>query len=407
MPRYKYLIVGGGMAAAAAVSGIRKLDPNGSIGLIGGEPYPPYKRPPLSKALWKGESVERIWLGTHKQGVEMHLANRATSLDALNKRVTAQDGGQYTFEKLLLATGGTPRRLPFDRNDHGDPPPGKERIIYYRTFADYERLRQLAGTGSRFAVVGSGFIGSEVAAALAMNGKQVTLLLRHERIGQHMYPTDLGNYLNRFYRQKGVELLANTSVTGAQARGKQLALQIRGSEGSDQQELVVDGLVVGIGIQPNVGLAKQAGLEVTDGIAVDPFLRTGHLDIYVAGDVANFQGTALGKRRRVEHEDNANTMGEMAGCNMAGAEEPYDHLPFFYSDLFELGYEAVGETDASLETVADWKEPYREGVIYYLRDGRVRGVLLWNVWEQVEAARNLIREPGPFKPQDLMGRIPA
>ena len=110
---------------------------------------------------------------------------------------------------------------------------------------------------------------------------------------------------------------------------------------------------------------------------------------------------------RVEHEDNANTMGRLAGRNMAGAAEPYHHLPFFYSDLFELGYEAVGEVDSRLETVADWKEPYREGVVSYLRDGRVRGVLLWNVWEQVDAARSLIAEPGPFRPEDLKGRLPA
>jgi NADPH-dependent 2,4-dienoyl-CoA reductase/sulfur reductase-like enzyme len=123
--------------------------------------------------------------------------------------------------------------------------------------------------------------------------------------------------------------------------------------------------------------------------------------------VANFANSALGKRMRVEHEDNANTMGRHAGRNMAGEAAPYEHLPFFYSDLFDLGYEAVGELDARLEIVADWKEPFREGVLYYLRDGRVRGVLLWNVWEQVDAARRLIAEPGPFQPKDLTGRLPA
>src|SRR5206468_3403981 len=123
-------------------------------------------------------------------------------------------------------------------------------------------------------------------------------------------------------------------------------------------------------------------------------------------DVANFFNPALGKRIRVEHEDNANTMGNHAGRNMAGALAPYDHLPFFYSDLFELGYEAVGELDAQLEIMADWKEPFREGVLYYLRDGRVRGVLLWNIWEQVDAARRLITAPGPFQPVDLIGRLP-
>jgi NADPH-dependent 2,4-dienoyl-CoA reductase/sulfur reductase-like enzyme len=127
--------------------------------------------------------------------------------------------------------------------------------------------------------------------------------------------------------------------------------------------------------------------------------------VYAAGDVARFFNPALGGRVRVEHEDNANTMGRIAGRNMAGAREPYHHLPFFYSDLFDLGYEAVGELDAGLETVSDWKTPFREGVVYYLRDGRVRGVLLWNVWGQVDAARALVAEPGPFEPRNLIGRL--
>jgi NADPH-dependent 2,4-dienoyl-CoA reductase/sulfur reductase-like enzyme len=146
---------------------------------------------------------------------------------------------------------------------------------------------------------------------------------------------------------------------------------------------------------------------VENGIRVDASLRTSQPDVYAAGDVANFYNPALDRRLRVEHEDNANTMGRLAGQAMAGRTVTYDHLPLFYSDLFELGYEAVGEVDARLETVADWKEPFREGVVYYLRDGRVRGVLLWNVWEQVDAARKLIAEPGPFRAEGLKGRLPA
>lgn len=164
--------------------------------------------------------------------------------------------------------------------------------------------------------------------------------------------------------------------------------------------------MAGIGIQPDVELARQAGLAVDNGIIVDEFLRTSHPSIYAAGDVAAFVNPAIGNRIRVEHEDNALTMGRAAGRAMAGQAEPYDHLPFFYSDLFELGYEAVGEVDARLETVADWIEPFRQGVVYYLRGQRVRGVLLWNVWGQVEAARRLIAMPGPFRPADLKGRLP-
>ena len=141
------------------------------------------------------------------------------------------------------------------------------------------------------------------------------------------------------------------------------------------------------------------------GIRVNSALRTSHPDIFAAGDVAEFFSPALRTYVRVEHEDNANTMGDAAGRSMAGQSVCYDHLPFFYSDLFELGYEAVGEVDSRLETVADWKDLYREGVVHYLQDGHVRGVLLWNVWERVDAARRLIREAGPFQAEDLEGRL--
>lgn len=166
-------------------------------------------------------------------------------------------------------------------------------------------------------------------------------------------------------------------------------------------------MVAGIGTEPTIELAKAISLTTENGVIVNELLRTKEADIYAAGDVAAFYNPALGKRMRVEHEDNANAMGRLAGRNMTGMLEPYDHLPFFYSDMFELGYEAVGEVDSHLETFADWKRPNEEGVVYYLKDSRVRGVLLWNVWEQVEAARKLIAEPGPFTHENLKGRLPA
>jgi 3-phenylpropionate/trans-cinnamate dioxygenase ferredoxin reductase subunit len=170
--------------------------------------------------------------------------------------------------------------------------------------------------------------------------------------------------------------------------------------------ITVDAVVAGIGITPNVDLAKAANLDVSNGIVVNELLRTSAPHIYAAGDVANFFNPALNKRIRVEHEDNANTMGRLAGRNMAGASERYTHLPFFYSDLFELGYEAVGEIDARIQTVSKWKEPYREGIVYYLRAGTIRGVLLWNVWEKVERARALISEGHTFTLAELDSAIP-
>jgi NADPH-dependent 2,4-dienoyl-CoA reductase/sulfur reductase-like enzyme len=171
--------------------------------------------------------------------------------------------------------------------------------------------------------------------------------------------------------------------------------------------VTADLAVAGLGIVPNTDLGQQAGVKIDNGIVVDQHLRTTVADVYAAGDVANFYNPALDMRLRVEHEDNANFMGRAAGRAMTGANEPYDHLPFFYSDLFELGYEAVGELDSRLQTFSDWKDQFREGVVYYLKEGRVRGVLLWNTWGQVDAARALIAEKGPFTANSLQGRLPA
>ena len=190
-------------------------------------------------------------------------------------------------------------------------------------------------------------------------------------------------------------------MTGLEARAGTAVVRT-----TKNSQFTSDVIVAGLGIQPNVELAEQAGLRVDNGIVVDELCRTSQADIYAAGDVANFHNPALGLRLRVEHEDNANTMGRAAGRAMAGEPKPYHHLPFFYSDLFELGYEAVGETDSRLETVSDWKEPYREGVVYYVKNGRVRGVLLWNTWGQVDHARALIAEQGPLTARELKGRLP-
>ncbi len=397
MPRYRYLIIGAGMTADAATRAIREVDTDGRIGLVGDEPDPPYDRPPLSKGLWKGKPLESIWRTPRIDGLEVHLGRHIRSLDVAHKQATDDQGTVYTFEKCLLATGGAPRRLPF----------GGDQIISFRTLGDYRRLRALSERGERFAVIGGGFIGSEVAAALAMNQKQVTMVIPETGIGARIFPPTLAQFVSTYYRERGVEVLSHASAVDLEARNGRLALKVRGGDSSDAREVVVDGVVAGIGIQPSVALAQGAGLSVDNGIVVDETLQTDSPDIFAAGDVARFFNPALGERIRVEHEDNANTMGRAAGLAMAGHGERYHHLPFFYSDLFDLGYEAVGDLDARAQIVEDWREPYREGVVYYLRDRRVRGVLLWNVWGQVDSARHLIAEPGPFEPGDLKGRLPG
>ncbi len=391
MTRYDYLIVGGGMTADAAAHGIREQDTRGSIGIVGSDRYAPYNRPPLTKGLWKGDSPDSIERNTEETGAELMLGRRIVSLDPAAQRATDDRGADHEYRTLLLATGGRPRRLP-------DAPDG---VVYFRTLEDYRKVRDLSDRGSSFAVIGAGFIGSEIAAALRMQDREVTMIVRDQGIGAKVYPADLSHWLVGYYRDKGVTVRLGEEAGRIESRDGRFRVH------AGKDPIAVDSVVAGLGIEPDVGLARDAGLKVGDGIEVDRRLRTSRPDVYAAGDVANFHNPALGKRIRVEHEDNANTMGTIAGRNMAGAELDYDHLPFFYSDLFDLGYEAVGDLDARLETVADWKEKFREGVVYYLKDGRVRGVLLWNTWNQVDAARALIAEPGPFRPEQLKGRLPA
>jgi 3-phenylpropionate/trans-cinnamate dioxygenase ferredoxin reductase component len=388
MPSYRYLIAGGGLTADGACKGIRDVDPDGPIGVVGAEPHPPYLRPPLSKDLWKGDPEDKIWRGTADLGVELHLSRTVVSLDLSKHEATDSEGETYTYERLLLATGGTPRRLPF----------GGDGVIYYRTLDDYRQLRRFADAHARCVVIGGGFIGSEVAAALAMNECPVTIVFPDPGVCSRIFPADLSAFVTDYYRDKGVEVLAGGSVTGIERDGDHVHVAT-----GDGQTLEADVVVAGLGIAPNTELAEAAGLPVDDGIPVDEFGHVdGRKDVFAAGDVARFPEVGLDESVRVEHEDHAKSHGRAVGKNMAGANTRYDRLPFFYSDLFDLGYEAVGVLDARQDTFAEWKTPNRKGLVYYL-DGerRPRGVLLWNLFDHVDDARELIKAREPIDERSL------
>ena len=390
---HDYLIVGAGMAADAAAKAIREVDAAADIGLVGEESAPPYQRPPLSKALWKGDKqLADIDLGTAASGATLYQGRRIVALDRAAHVARDGQGDTYRYRRLLLATGATPRRLPFE---------GGERLIHFRTLDDYQRLRRYAQPGAIIAVIGGGFIGAELAASLSGVGCKVSMLFPDAHIGAGRYPDGLARHLDDYYRQRGVDVRSGVRVTGGKSTdgGVELAL-------SDGSVLRVEAAVAGLGVTPNTTLAEQAALKLDNGIVVDAQLRSSDPDIWAAGDVANFHNPALDRRLRVEHEDAAVSMGRHAGRAMASIADSYDTLPFFYSDLFDLGYEAVGLLDTRLTVVEDWCEPNREGVVYYLDHGRVRGVLLWNTWDQVDAARALIAEAGPFDAASLKGRLP-
>ena len=378
MSQTRYLIIGGGMTGDAAAKSIREHDPDGSIRLIGAEPHAPYARPPLSKKLWLGGDEEKIWRHTEEASVDLRLGRRIVALDLRVRQATDDVGETHGWDRLLLATGGAPRTLP-----------GAEGLVYFRTLDDYHHLRGATAEGSRIVVIGGGFIGSEIAAALTATGRQVTMVFPDPGIASRLLPSPLSAFVTDYYREKGVEVLAEETVVSADA------LTVTTGSG---RTIEADAVVAGLGIEPSTELAEAAGLAVDNGILVDEFGRVeGRSDVFAAGDVANFPVPALGQSMRVEHEDHAKTHGKVVGANMTGAGIPYDHLPFFYSDMFELGYEAVGEVDSRLATVERWDVPNREGVVAYV-DGedRPRGFLFWNVWDKVERGRELIRTGEPL-----------
>jgi NADPH-dependent 2,4-dienoyl-CoA reductase/sulfur reductase-like enzyme len=394
---YSHIILGGGLTGAAAVEGIRQHDAKGPILLISAEPDLPYDRPPLTKQLWTGrKKVEQIFVQPQSfytnHGVDLKLSTEVTELNVTGHTVRDSAGTTYRYNKLLLATGGTPRRLAIPGGD-------LKGISYYRTLRNYQQMRAAATPGKSALVIGGGFIGSEIAASLNINQVAVTMIFPQQWLVSRVFPEPLGRSLTDSYRSKGVTVFAEDTSTSIQQNGDAYLIQTRAGH-----QIRADIVIAGIGITPNIALAQSAGLKTGNGIIVDEFLQTSNPDVYAAGDVAFFPEAILGPRR-IEHWDNAISQGKHAGRNMAGANEPFTELPYFFSDLFDFGYEAVGEVDSGLTTFADWQEPNKTGVIYYLRDGRVRGAMMCNVWGKVDAARELIRRSAPVQVQELHNAI--
>ncbi len=390
MKEYKYIILGGGMTGDSAVKGIREIDNDGSIAVFSREAHPPYNRPPLTKDLWKDGNKDKIWRKTEEQKVDMFLETEIESVNSADKIITDSNGIKYKYEKLLLATGGIPNKLLFGGGD----------ITYYRQLRDFDYINELAEKVDDFIVIGSGFIGSELSASLNMNGRKVKMVYPGKLIGERMFPQGLAVYVTNYYKEKGVELIPDETVKDIVKKNNHYVLITESG-----RKIEGGHVIAGLGIKPDIKLAQSAGVKTDNGIIVNEFLCTNVKDIYSAGDAANFYNPLLDKRIRIEHADNANKMGKAAGLSMAGKKEPYDYLPYFYSDLFDLGYEAIGDLNSKIEMYEDWQDKYKKGLIYYCADGLVKGVLLWNVWGKVNDARELIAAKLKFKPEELKGKI--
>ncbi|PRZ02873.1 NADPH-dependent 2,4-dienoyl-CoA reductase/sulfur reductase-like enzyme [Isoptericola sp. CG 20/1183] len=411
---YDYLLLGGGMASDAAARGIREIDAEGTIGIVGREPTEPVTRPALSKKLWTDPdfSFEQVWTGTAEDtGAELLLGETVVGLDTARRTVRTASGQEIGYGKALVATSGTPASLDVD------DPHGSGRVIPFRSVRDYETLRGLTAQGSpHVAVVGGSYIATELAAGLTETDARVTLVFTQDTLLGQMLPADLAQRVESLFREHGVELVRGTEATGGEVRGPDGPVRLTLSS---DDELEVDVVVAGLGISLETGFAVEAGLEAVDdgGIVVDAHLRSSDPAVWAAGDVAHYPDPVLGTRR-VEHVDHATSSGRSAGRDMAGADEPYTHTPFYYSVLFGVRYEAVGMLDASLEIVEDRQggaeDPLEQVVAYYVEreaDGadtaRVHGVLLWGVEEgtgATDAAREVLAA-GPVDVGKLPGRI--
>jgi 3-phenylpropionate/trans-cinnamate dioxygenase ferredoxin reductase subunit len=394
---YDFVIVGGGMVADAAAKGIREQGSSGSIGIVGEERTAPFPRPALSKKLWTDPdfTFEDAALDTAEEtSATLHLGTPVTSVSPDTRTVTTSAGDTFGYGRLLLATGGRPRRL-----DGLDP---SERVLYFRTLQDYQRLRELSRARPEVVVVGGGYIGSEIAAALSQHDCPVTIVHPDQVLGGAMFPPSLADSFQARFDDAGVRRAPGMKVTSGQQDGEHVVVHL-----SDGSSIRADVVVIGLGIEPAGDVADGVVRRSEDGgIVVDEHLRTSVADIYAAGDVAEYPDRILG-RRRVEHVDNADSMGGAVGRIMAGSEETYDHTPMFYSDVLGLGYEAVGTLDSSLETVLDPVDDSEGGmVVFYLDDTAVRGVLLWDGAGDLDAARELLaRGDRPEDASTLRGSV--
>jgi 3-phenylpropionate/trans-cinnamate dioxygenase ferredoxin reductase subunit len=381
-----FLVVGAGLAGARAVEALRERGFGGRLVLVGDEPHLPYDRPPLSKGYLKtGEGLKEAFL--HPQDwyaardVELRLGAAVTAIDRAAREVVIDGGERLGYERLLLATGSSPRRLRIPGADR----PG---VLYLRTIEDSDRLREAFRPGARVVFVGAGWIGLEAASAAREAGADVTVLEALDRPLGQVLPPELSEVFARLHREHGVDLRTGAQVAAVEAEGDRLTC-VRLHDG----ELVpAEVVVLGVGAVPNTALAEEAGLEVDDGILVDEQCRTSDPDVFAAGDVASQAHPFLGTRVRVEHWANALNQPAAAAGAMLGGDDVYDELPFFYTDQYDLGMEYTGRGSPGDEVVVRGDLAAREFIACWLdAGGRLTAGMNVNVWDITEDLKALIR----------------
>src|SRR5574338_7251 len=371
----RVVIIGASLAGASAAFALRKAGFAGGIVLVGEEEHLPYERPKLSKEYLRGEvPMEKALVRPadeyEGQGIELRRGARAVTIDRRARRVTLADGAELPYDRLLLATGASARRIAVPGGD-------LDNVLTLRTLDDADAIRRAATSAERIVVVGGGWIGTEVAASLRQLGHAVTLVMNLPLPLEHVLGPDLGRVYAELHRSNGVELVTG-NVTGLAGRRAVSGVRL-------EHDHVIPGdlVVVGVGAIPRVELARRTGLEVAEGgIAVDERLRTADPAVYAAGDIAAAWHPRYAARLRVEHWDNARKQGATAARNMLGAGEAYERTPYFYSDQFDLGMEARGWLRGWDEGVIRGDLAAREFLAFWLCDGCVIGAMNANIWDR-------------------------
>lgn len=376
------VVVGASLTGAKAVEAIRESGHEGRVVLIGAEPYRPYERPPLSKEYLRGERDDAPWVheeGWYEEnGIELLTGHTVTAIRPRDSRVEMDGGDPVTYERLLIATGAEPRRIDL-------PGTGLEGIVYLRDLGSSEGLGERLVPGARVAVVGAGWIGSEVAASARQKGCEVTLIEPAEVPLERVLGREMGGLYRDVHVDHGVRFLGGTGVSAFEGSGR--VERVRTDDGGTVE---ADLVVVGIGVAPRTALAEGAGIAVDDGILVDASLATDLPGVFAAGDVANAWHPFYDRRIRVEHWANARRQGAAAGRALAGEEVSYDEIPYFFSDQYDVGMEYVGYASGDDELVIRGDLDARELIAFWLQGDRIAAGMNVNVWDVSETIRDLI-----------------
>lgn len=378
-------VVGGGLAGAKAAAAARDAGFDGRIVLLGSEAHAPYERPGLSKAYLRGEvagaaleAYDPAFYGGHQ--IDVRTGTPVAAIDRDRREVVTDDGERVGYTRLLIATGAEPRRL--------DVPGGRLAGIHYlRTIDDADRLRDALAHATNVAVVGGGWIGSEVAASARQLGHPVTIVdpgpaPLHAALG-----AEVAGVFRDLHTDHGVTL-----ATGRQVVGFRGGTTVEAVETSNGETIAADVVIVGVGVTPRIALAREAGLAIDNGIAVDERLRTSDPHVYAAGDVAAARHPFYESRLRVEHWANALNQGIVAGRNLAGHDDVYDRLPYFFSDQYDVGIEYLGHAREWDRVVFRGDVAARTFVAFWVKDDRVAAAMSCNVWDMIEPLRRLITE---------------